>query len=123
MKTKLVLSVILTTFLFLGCSNNEDNVEESGLDSQGSSSSKKGSSVIHQTYPQAQAAVLETFGEIGASITAGAGHGYYGQFMDQLISFHAYGPKFTEFNYDSMGTGILYDRVMNIMNVSYLVKI
>jgi len=56
------------------------------------------SSVIDQTYPQAQAEVLETFGAIATSITNGAGHGYNGEYMDQLISFHAYGDKFTEFN-------------------------
>ena len=55
-------------------------------------------SVINQTYPQAQAEVLETFAAIAASIVAGAGHGYDGEYMDQLISFHAYGDKFVEFN-------------------------
>ena len=64
-------------------------------------------SVIDQTYPQAQAEVLETFGAIAASIVAGAGHGDDGEFMDQLISFHAYGDKFVEFNgglsFDSAG--------------------
>jgi len=60
-------------------------------------------SVIDQTYSQAQAEVLETFVAIAGSIIAGAGHGYDGEFMDQLISFHV--------------------RVMNIMNASYLVKI
>ncbi len=64
-------------------------------------------SVIDQTYPQAQAEVLETFGAIAESIIAGAGHGYYGGYMDQLISFHAYGDKFVEFNggesFDSAG--------------------
>ena len=64
-------------------------------------------SVIDQTYPQAQAEVLETFGAIAGSIIAGAGHGYDGEFMDQLISFHAYGDKFVEFNggqsFDSAG--------------------
>jgi hypothetical protein len=29
--------------------------------------------------------------------------------MDELISFHAYGPKFTEFNYDTEGNGFLTD--------------
>ncbi len=71
-----------------------------------SKNSDKGS-VIDQTYPQAQAEVLETFGEIALSITNGAGHGYDGEFMDQLISFHAYGDKFVEFNggqsFDSAG--------------------
>ena len=65
------------------------------------------SSVINRTYPQAQQEVLETFGAIAESITLGAGHGYDGEYMDQLISFHAYGPKFTEFNggksFDSAG--------------------
>jgi len=94
MKTKLVLTVILISFLFLtGCSTNEDSVEE--LDS------------IDQTYPQAQEEVLETFGAIAQSIIDGAGKGYKGEFMDQLISFHAYGSKFVEFNggqsFDSAG--------------------
>jgi len=64
-------------------------------------------SVIDQTYPQAQEEVLETFMAIAGTITAGAGQGYDSDYMDQLISFHAYGPKFTEFNdgklYDSAG--------------------
>ena len=64
-------------------------------------------SVINQTYPQAQAEVLETFGAIAGSIMAGAGQGYGGPYMDQLISFHAYGDKFVEFNdgmvFDSAG--------------------
>ena len=100
MKTKQVLAV-MATFLFLlyGCSNNEVSIEESASESK--------ISVIDQTYPQAQAEVLETFGAIAQSITAGAGHGYDGAYMDQLISFHAYGDKFVEFNggqaYDSAG--------------------
>jgi len=64
-------------------------------------------SVIDQTYPEAQAEVLETFAAIAGSIIAGAGQGYNGEFMDQLISFHAYGDKFVEFNggqsFDSAG--------------------
>ena len=55
-------------------------------------------SVINQDYPQAQEEVMETFGAIAASIMAGAGEGYDGEYMDQLISFHAYGDKFVEFN-------------------------
>ena len=64
-------------------------------------------SVIDQTYPQAQEEVLETFAAIARSIIDGAGNGYDGEFMDQLISFHAYGDKFVEFNggmsFDSAG--------------------
>ncbi len=105
MKTKQVLAVMITSlFLLYGCSNNEDSVEESALASKPSASK---SSVINQTYPQAQAEVLETFGAIAQSITDGAGKGYYGEFMNQLISFHAYGAKFVEFNggqsFDSAG--------------------
>jgi len=119
MKTKLVLSVILTAFLFVyGCSDNGDSVQDSEFDSQGSSlstsssefddsSSFRGSSAISQDYPEAQQEVLETFGAIAYSITAGAGNGHDGPYMDELISYHAYGPKFTEFNdgraYDSAG--------------------
>jgi hypothetical protein len=64
-------------------------------------------SVIDQTYQQAEAEVLETFLAIRESIIAGAGRGYDSEFMDQLISFHAYGDKFVEFNggktFDSAG--------------------
>jgi len=105
MKTKRVLAVMITSlFLLYGCSNNGESIEESVVASKRHGS--KGS-VINQTYPKAQAEVLETFGAIGATITAGAGTGYDSEYMDQLISFHAYGPKFTEFNdgklYDSAG--------------------
>ena len=100
MKTKLVFTVVLTSFLLLyGCSDNEDIDQDS--------SATERSSVIDQQYPQAQAEVLETFQAIAESITAGAGNGYNGEYMDQLISFHAYGDKFNEFNggltFDSAG--------------------
>ncbi len=62
---------------------------------------------IHKTYPKAQAEVLATFGAIAESITLGAGQGAYSEYIDQLISFHAYGDKFVEFNdglsFDSAG--------------------
>jgi hypothetical protein len=114
MKTKQVLLtvVIASLFLFTGCSKDEDNEQEPGMSSQGelvtkSASASSNSSVISQEYPQAQQEVLETFGAIAESITLGAGHGYDGEYMDQLISFHAYGDKFTEFNggesFDSAG--------------------
>ena len=96
MKTKLVLTVILASFLlFPGCSDNQDNVEESGLVSQDSSLSRTSSgseksSSIDNEFSQAQQEVIETFGAIAQSIIDGD--------IDKLISFHAYGPKFTEFN-------------------------
>ena len=64
-------------------------------------------SVTDQTYPQAQREVAKTFMAIAESITMGAGYGADGPYMDQLISFHAYGDKFVEFNggrsFDSAG--------------------
>jgi len=107
MKTKLVLPVIQTSlFLLYGCSNNDDNVQKSELESTSNSSSTSKSSVTNQTYPQAQAEVLETFGAIAQTISESAGKGY-NENMDQLISFHAYGDKFVEFNggqsFDSAG--------------------
>jgi len=55
-------------------------------------------SVTDQTYPEAQAEVIETFLAIRQSIIDGAGRGPKTEYMDQLISFHAYGDKFVEFN-------------------------
>lgn len=95
MKTKLLLTVILSSFLFLfGCSNNDENAQNSELTSQGASLSKsstefRGSSVTSQTFPQAQQEVLETWEAIVKSVIDGD--------IDMLISFHAYGPKFTDF--------------------------
>jgi len=109
MKTKLVLTVILTSFLFLaGCSNNEDSVEESAVASK---ASKSKSSVIDKTYPGVQKQVLKAFGAIATSITNGAGYGCGSDFMEQLISFHAYGDKFVEFN-----NGLVYDSDGNEIN-------
>jgi ketosteroid isomerase-like protein len=45
--------------------------------------------LINQEFPEAKQEVMETFGAIAQSIKDGD--------MDKLISFHAYGPKFTEF--------------------------
>ena len=104
MKTNLKIAfMIIFAISISACDKADDNVQESGMTPQGSSltksaSSSNSSSVINQTYAQAQQEVIETFMAIAESITLGAGHGYNGEYMDQLISFHAYGPKFTEFN-------------------------
>ena len=45
--------------------------------------------LVKSEFPEAQQEVMETFGAIAQSIKDGD--------MDKLISFHAYGPKFTEF--------------------------
>ena len=59
-------------------------------------------SVVKQAYPHAHAEVVETFLAIRESIMEGAGLGADSEFMDQLISFHAYGDKFVEFNEGGM---------------------
>ena len=61
----------------------------------------------------AQQEVLATFGAIGASIMANSGTGP--ENMDELISFHAYGKKFTEFNYDGT-TGYSFNSEDNEAN-------
>jgi len=96
MKTKLVFTVILSSFLFFpGCSDSQENVEESEIVSESSTLSKASSGSektksIDNEFPQAQQEVIETFGALAQSIIDGD--------IDKLISFHAYGPKFTEFN-------------------------
>lgn len=45
--------------------------------------------LINDEFPEAKQEVMETFGAIAQSILDGD--------LDKLISFHAYGPKFTEF--------------------------
>ena len=105
MKAKLLFTVILTSFfLFMGCSSNDNNAEElesvsddSPLieilsDPESSDTSKrshKSKGLVSPTFQKAQEQVMEIFGEIAQSIVDGD--------MDKLISFHAYGTKFTEF--------------------------
>ena len=79
MKTKSTLiMIVLLGLLFTNCSKEETPKEEEvKID------------LINDEFPEAQAEVLETFQAIAQSIIDGD--------MDKLISFHAYGPKFTEF--------------------------
>ena len=50
---------------------------------------KMNTDLINDEFPEAKQEVLETFGAIAQSIKD--------KDLDKLISFHAYGPKFTEF--------------------------
>ena len=103
MKTRHVLfsAIIASFFLFTGCSD-DDKLEEAKVASQENletqSAFTQKSAAVDNEYSQAQREVLKTFGAIAQSITNGAGKGYNGEFMDELISYHAYGPKFVEFN-------------------------
>jgi ketosteroid isomerase-like protein len=70
MKTRIsICLVILIGLLFTNCTAQKD--------------------LINDEFPEAKQEVMETFGAIAQSIIDGD--------IDKLISFHAYGPKFTEF--------------------------
>ncbi|MEN8194551.1 MAG: nuclear transport factor 2 family protein [Bacteroidota bacterium] len=58
---------------------------------------KAKSDLINDEFPEEKQEVMETFGAIAQSIKDGD--------MDKLISFHAYGPKFTEFKHGEPRNG------------------
>ena len=101
MKSNLKFALIIIFALFISACDQE---EQEAAQEQAQVQTRD---VIDQTYPQAQAEVLEAFGAIAQSIVSGAGHGYNGEYMDELISYHGYGDKFVEFNggqtFDSAG--------------------
>ncbi|MDC6388425.1 nuclear transport factor 2 family protein [Maribacter sp. PR1] len=77
MKTKLAtIGILFFILLLTGC---EEKVEQPAVKTD----------LILAEFPEAKQEVLETFGAIAQSIKDGD--------LDKLISFHAYGPKFTEF--------------------------
>ncbi len=77
MKTKLTLVVLIISGILLTGFSAETESHDVKID------------LINEEFPEAKKEVLETFGAIAQSIKDGD--------MDKLISFHAYGPKFTEF--------------------------
>ncbi|MBN4057861.1 nuclear transport factor 2 family protein [Olleya sp. AH-315-K02] len=80
MKIKLtVILIMIFGILITGCKQQEQKVEveEVKID------------LVNDEFLEAKQEVMETFGAIAQSIKDGD--------IDKLISFHAYGPKFTEF--------------------------
>lgn len=80
MKTKLTITLLIIYGLFIiGCKQpaEKTEVKEVKID------------LVKDEFPKAKQEVIETFGAIAQSIIDGD--------VDKLISFHAYGPKFTEF--------------------------
>ncbi len=71
--------IMVFGLFFTSCNKKDQNaeVEEAKIN------------LVNDEFPEAQQEVLETFQAIAQSIIDGD--------MDKLISFHAYGPKFTEF--------------------------
>lgn len=70
---KLITSVVLI-LIMVGCNQH---VEQKKVD------------IVKETFPKAQEEIKQVMGGITQSIKDGD--------IDKLISFHAYGPKFTEF--------------------------
>lgn len=80
MKTKMtLLLIVISVILMNGCTKEE----------QKNPADKVQIDLVNDEFPEAKQEVMETFGAIAQSIKDGD--------MDKLISFHAYGPKFTEF--------------------------
>ncbi len=78
MKTRLTFTFIMLFGLLLTSSNAQVDL-------------------INGEFPEAKQEVMETFGAIAQSIKDGD--------IDKLISFHAYGPKFTEFKNGELRNG------------------
>jgi ketosteroid isomerase-like protein len=80
MKTTITLALLMMTgILMTGCSKEDQDTETKEIKID----------LINDEFPEAKQEVMETFGAIAQSIIDGD--------VDKLISFHAYGPKFTEF--------------------------
>ncbi len=85
MKTKLtVVLIMILAIVITGCDTDDVNREINR-------------DIITYEFPEAKQEVMETFGAIAQSIRDGD--------MDKLISFHAYGPKFTEFKNGQLRNG------------------
>ena len=78
MNTRFTLLLIMTFGLLLTCCETKVDL-------------------INDEFPEAKQEVMETFGAIAQSIKDGD--------LDKLISFHAYGPKFTEFKNGELRNG------------------
>ncbi len=78
MKTRLTFVLIMILgILITGCEQKEQKIEEVKID------------LVNDEFPEAKQEVIDTFVGIAQSIKDGD--------IDKLISYHAYGPKFTEF--------------------------
>ncbi|MDO6516690.1 nuclear transport factor 2 family protein [Zobellia uliginosa] len=88
MKTKMKFTILGILLLAVtSCEGQDSTEEEIKMD------------LINTDFPEAKQEVMETFGAIAQSIKDGD--------MDKLISFHAYGPKFTEFKNGERRNGSL----------------
>ena len=87
MKIKMTFPMIMMFGLFIiGCDLLDSNADED-----------KKINLINDEFPEAKQEVIDTFVGIAQSIKDGD--------LDKLISYHAYGPKFTEFKNGELRNG------------------
>ena len=73
-----IIYLFVFAILIVGCDSKKEHVEDiPKVD------------LLNDEFAESQQEIMETFGAIAQSLKDGD--------MDKLISFHAYGPKFTEF--------------------------
>ena len=72
------ISLFVFAILLVGCDCKKEHVEDTPK-----------VDLINDEFPEAKQEIMDTFGSIVQSVRDGD--------LDKLISFHAYGPKFTEF--------------------------
>lgn len=99
---KLMITIFFINMAISSCSKNDEGSGDSELNFKGTSLSKvtseaKTTAALSQTYPQAEKEILETFEAIAQSLKDGD--------IDQLISFHGYSTKFTEFKNGELRNG------------------
>jgi len=88
MKTRVTFTMFMIIgFLIIGCKQNGKKAEVV-VKTEAKVAVEK-IDLVNDEFPTAKKEVMETFGAIAQSIKEGD--------VDKLISFHAYGPKFTEF--------------------------
>lgn len=75
-----ITTIVVCALLFVGCDSKKEQV-----------AAIPQVNIIEDEFPEAQQEIIETFGAIVQSLKDGD--------LDKLISFHAYGPKFTEFKH------------------------
>tara|TARA_R110002051_G_scaffold100879_2_gene171304 strand:- start:24708 stop:25226 length:519 start_codon:yes stop_codon:yes gene_type:complete len=88
MKTKLTFVMLMIFGIAItSCKQKEEKVDVEAVKID----------LIHDEFPEAKQELLETWGAIVQSLKDGD--------MDQLIAFHAYSPKFTEFKNGALRNG------------------
>lgn len=87
MKTRLTLAIMLTSLvLFIGCKEKQEQI-----------SSEKKVDLVNDEFPEAKAEIAQVMDTIWQCIAE--------KNIEKLISYHAYGPKFTEFQDGEKRTG------------------